>query len=100
MFQSLGFLQHYIEVNTRIIVSLEKLLSVGSYGGYINHLTCHHAILFASSCGLGLPFVVWIIAPTLLGCWALIVLILVIHFQHDDHTILLDVVAHVETNTF
>jgi hypothetical protein len=35
-----------------------------------------------------------------LGCWALIALALIIHFQQDDHLILLDaVVAHVETNT-
>jgi len=48
--------------------------------------------------GLGLPFVVWIVALALLGCWALIVSALVIHFQKDGRFILLNVVTHVETD--
>ncbi len=54
MFQFLGILQHYTKFDTCTITSLEKLLGVGSYGGYINHLTCHHAILLASSSGFSL----------------------------------------------
>jgi hypothetical protein len=46
--------------------------------------------------GFGLPFVVQIIALTLLGCWALIIPTFVIHFQQDDHPILLDATTHVE----
>jgi len=73
---------------------------VKSFGGYINHLTCCRAIILVFSSGFDLPFVVWIIAPTFLGCWATIVPTIVTRFQQDDHTIFLDVVAHVETNTF
>jgi len=47
---------------------LEKLLGVGSFGYSIDHLTRCHATLLASSGGFGLLFVVWIIAPTFLGC--------------------------------
>jgi len=54
MFQSLGILQHYTKFDTCTITSLEKLLGAGSYGGYINHLTCHHAILLVSSSGFGI----------------------------------------------
>jgi len=98
MFQSLGILQHYTKFDTCTITSLEKLLGVGFYGGYINHLSsCHSSCFFK---WVQPPFVVWIIARTFLGCSALIVPTLVNHFQHDDHTILLDVVTHVETNIF
>jgi hypothetical protein len=38
--------------------------------------------------------------PTLLRGWAFIVLTLIFHFQHDDHFILLDVVAHVKIGTY
>jgi hypothetical protein len=43
---------------------------------------------------------VWLVIIAFLGCWALIVLTLVIHFQKDDHLILFDVVTHVKTNIF
>jgi galactokinase len=39
-------------------------------------------------------------APTFLKCWALIALALIFHFQQDDHCILLDVMAHVETDIY
>ncbi len=42
---------------------------------------------------------VLITTPTFLGCWALIAPTLVTHFQHDDCSILLNVVVHVETST-
>jgi len=48
---------------------------------------------------LNLFFVVWIIALAFLGCWTLIILAFVIGFLQDVRLILLDVVAHVETNT-
>ncbi len=35
-----GILYHYVEFDTCIINMLEKLLGVGSYGGYIGHLIC------------------------------------------------------------
>jgi hypothetical protein len=54
---------------------------VKSFGGFIGHLACHYAIFLIFLGGLGLPFMVWTIAPTFLGCWALIVFTLVIHFQ-------------------
>jgi hypothetical protein len=78
---------------------LEKLLGVGSFGGYISHLTHRQTILLTSSGRFDLPLMVQITTPAYLGCWALIVLALIIHFQQDDHLILLDAVAHVETNT-
>ncbi len=40
------------------------------------------------------------IAPAFQGCWALITPALVSCFQQDDHLTFLDVVAHVETNTY
>jgi len=35
-----------------------------------------------------------------LGCWALIIPVIVSHFQQDDHPTLLDAVAHVETDIY
>jgi hypothetical protein len=74
---------------------LEKLLGVGSFGCSIDHLTRRHATLLVSSGGFGLLFVVWIIAPTFLGCWALFTLAFVTRFQQDDRPIFLDAVTHV-----
>ncbi len=56
-------------------------------------------IILTSLGELGLLSMVWIVDPTFLGCWALIVPTFVICFQQDDHVILLDVVTHVETDT-
>ncbi len=36
--------------------------------------------------------------PHIFGMLGIITFAFVIHFQHDDHPILLDVIAHVETN--
>jgi hypothetical protein len=58
MFPFLGILQHYIEFDIHTIATLEKLLGVESFNGYINHLTCCQTIFFASSGGLGLFFIV------------------------------------------
>jgi len=78
---------------------LEKLLGAGFFGDSIDHLA-HHQVTFPTSLNeFSLPYVVWIVAPTFLGCWALIVLAFVIHFQYGDHHILIDVITHVETNT-
>jgi hypothetical protein len=41
-----------------------------------------------------------LVAPSFLGCWALIILALVICFQQDDHHILLDAMAHLEIDIF
>jgi hypothetical protein len=73
---------------------LEKLLTMGCFGGSINHLL-HCQATFLPLGGLNFPFVVWTTTPTFLKCWALIDLALITHFQHDDCPILLDVVAHV-----
>jgi hypothetical protein len=99
MFPSPNILHHYVEFDIHTIVTLEKLLGAGSFGGSIGHLARRHAILFVFPSGLNLPFVVWIIAFAFLGCWALIAPKFVFHFQQDNHLIFLDVVAHVETNT-
>jgi hypothetical protein len=71
---------------------------VGSFGRFIGHIARHQCILPTSLGSFNFLFVVLIVAPAFMGCWALIVLALVICFQQDDQPILLDVVAHVETN--
>ncbi len=43
---------------------------------------------------------VQIVALAFLGCWALIIHAFVIHFQQHEYSILLDVAAHVEIDTF
>ncbi len=78
---------------------LEKLFGVRSFGDSINHLAHHQTTLPTSLGGFGLPFMVQTTAPTFLKCQTLIALALIIHFQQDDRPILLDAVAHVETNT-
>jgi hypothetical protein len=76
---------------------LGKLFGVGFFGGSIGHLAHCQATLPTSLGRIGLHFVVQTIAPTFLGCWALIVLALVICFQQDDHPILLDIITRVKT---
>jgi hypothetical protein len=44
MFPSLIILQDYVKFDIRIIITLEKLLGVGTIGGSIGHLTHRHAI--------------------------------------------------------
>jgi hypothetical protein len=41
MFPFSSILQHYAEFNIHTIAMLEKLLGVGTFGGFINHLTHH-----------------------------------------------------------
>jgi hypothetical protein len=60
---------------------LEKLLGARSFASSIDHLAHRHTTLLASLGGFNLPFVVWIVAPTFLGCWALIVPTFVTRFQ-------------------
>jgi hypothetical protein len=60
---------------------LEKLIGVGSFSDFIDHLVHHHAILFTYLSGLNLPYVVQIVTFAFLGCCALIILALVTHFQ-------------------
>jgi hypothetical protein len=54
MFTFPSILQHYVELYTCTIAiaMLEKLLSVGSFGGFINHLACHQTILLFLWVGL------------------------------------------------
>ncbi len=79
VFPSPYILQHYAKFDTRTITMLEKLLSAGSFRGFIDHLACHQAILPTSLGKFGLLSIVWATTFTLLGCWALINLTL-IHF--------------------
>jgi hypothetical protein len=79
---------------------LEKLVGAKSFGGFVGHLVRRQAIFLASSSKLGLLSIVQTIAPAFLGCWALIALAFVTHFQHDDHPIFLNKVRHVEINIF
>lgn len=65
----------------------------GSFGLSPNHFTCFFK-------GFGLPLMVQFVTVTFLGCWALIVPTFVIHFQWNDHPILLNVMAHIKMNTF
>jgi hypothetical protein len=65
----------------------------GSFDSSLGHFTW-------SLKGISFPSMVWLVALTLLGCWTLIAPTLVIHFQHDDHLILFDVVARVKTDIF
>jgi hypothetical protein len=95
-FPSLSILQHYVEFDIRTIVMLEKLLGVRSFGGSIGHLAHCQAIFLAFLGRIGLRYVVQTIAPTFLGCWALIAFALDIYFQQDDYLVLLDIVAHVK----
>ncbi len=99
MFPSSCILQHYVKFDTCTIVTSQKLLCAISFGGSISHLTHYEGTLLAFLGGFSLPFVVWIGAPTFLGCWALISLTFIIRFQQDDHHIFFDVVTHVETST-
>ncbi len=84
--------------DTRTIAMLEKLLGVGNFSGFISHSTHHQAIFPTFFSKFSFPFMVQIIALAFLGCWALIILTLVICLQQDDHHIILDAITHVETN--
>jgi hypothetical protein len=58
MFPSLSILQHYTKFNIRTIATLEMLLGVGSFSGFIDHLVHHHGIFHVSSGGLNFLFVI------------------------------------------
>jgi hypothetical protein len=79
---------------------LEKLLRSRSFGTIMGHLVRRQVTLPTSSRGLAFPLVVRRVTPAFLGCWVLIILALVFHFQHDDHSTLFDAMAHVETSTY
>ncbi len=79
---------------------MDKLLGIGFFNSMVGHLAYCEVILLAFSRGLGLPFVIQLVGPTFLGCWALNTPTFVIHFQLDDRFILFDAVAHVEINIF
>jgi hypothetical protein len=66
----------------------------------MGHLACHQVIFLIFLRGLDLSLAVQHVAPTFLGCWVLIISMLVFRFQHDDHLIFLDVVAHVKTDIY
>jgi hypothetical protein len=80
MFPFPNILQHYIEFDIHTITMLEKLFGARSFNGFINHLTHHRATLPTSFVGFGLPFIIQTTTPAFLGCWALIVLALIIYF--------------------
>jgi hypothetical protein len=63
------------------MIMLKKLFGVGFFGGFIDHLIFYQAIFLVFLGKLNLPFVVWIVVFKFLGCWALIVLALVICFS-------------------
>jgi hypothetical protein len=96
MFTSPSILQHYTKFINCSKTKLEKLLGVGSFGGFISHLTCHQSTLFLFSNKFGLPSRVRTIAFAFLGCKAPISSTFVTCFSHDDHLIFLDAVTHVE----
>jgi hypothetical protein len=75
--------------------SFKKLLKLGSFGTIVGHWVCHQIIFPISLGGLGLSLVVQCVALAFLGCWTLIALALVFHFQLDDHLTLFDAGAHV-----
>jgi hypothetical protein len=80
MFPSPCILQHYVQFDTHTKTMLEKNLFMGSFSGFIGHLVHHRGIILVSLNMFSLPYVVQIVALTFLGCWALIALVLVIHF--------------------
>jgi len=98
MFPSLSILQHFAKFNICTIVTLEKLLGVGFFGGSIGHLAYCQAILLVVLGRIDLYFAVQTIASTFLKRWALIIFALVICFQQDDHPIILDIITHAKTN--
>jgi hypothetical protein len=63
-----------------------------SFNSSLNHFTYFK--------GLGLPLAIQLVTLTFLGCWALIIPIVVIWFQQNDHPILFNAMAHVKTTTF
>jgi hypothetical protein len=87
VFPSLSIWHHYVEFDIHTIATLEKLLGVGSFGGFISPLVHCQATFPTSLGGFDIFFVIWITTPTCLGCWALIALALFICFQQDDHHI-------------
>jgi hypothetical protein len=64
-----------------------------SFSSSLNHFTYFFK-------GLGLPLVIQLVTLTFLGCWVLIILTIVICFQQNDHSILLNEMAHIKTATF
>jgi hypothetical protein len=47
-----------VKFDIHIIITLENLLGVGSLGGFISHLTHHHAIFPTFLNGLNIPSIV------------------------------------------
>jgi len=62
------------------MVTLEKLLGMGSFSITVGHLAYHRVTLPTFSRGFGLPLVVRFIAFAFLGCWVLVVFALIICF--------------------
>jgi len=93
-------LQHYGEFDSHTIAMLEKLLGTKYFNTTMGHLDCHQVSLLVFLGGIGLPLMVKLVALAFLGCWDLLTLALVIHFQQDDHFIVFDAMAHVEIGTF
>jgi hypothetical protein len=53
---------------------------MGSFDAMMGHLAHHQVILPISSKGFGLPSMVQLVVPIFLGCWAMIIFALLIHF--------------------
>jgi len=100
VFPSLVILQRYTKFDVHSIVMLEKQLGSRSFGTIVGHLVCCQIIFLISLGGLGLSSVVGRATLALLRGWAFIVHTLIFRFQHDDHFIFLDVVAHVKIGTY
>jgi hypothetical protein len=60
---------------------LEKLLGSKSISTTMGHLVHYQVNFLASSRGLGLPSMVRLATLAFLGCWAMIALALIFHFQ-------------------
>ncbi len=80
VFPSPGILKHYTKFDIHTIATLEKSFSAGSFGGSIGHLARRQTTPPTSLDKFDLPSTVQTIAPTFLGCWALIAPTLVTHF--------------------
>ncbi len=98
MFPSPGILQNYVDFDIHTIGMLEKLVGAGFFNGSISHLTHCQAIFPTFSNELSFIFMVQTTTPTFLGCWALIVPTIATSFQQGDYPILLNAVAHVDTD--
>jgi hypothetical protein len=62
-----NILQHYVRFDLCTIVTLEKLLGIGSFDNIVGNLACHQITLPVSSRGFGLSLMVQLVTLTFLG---------------------------------